>query len=95
MGSKSAVQISPDILAKSEMVIFDLFTTLLVSPFLSKKAFFDYLERKGHARGFSKARVDAECAVRFSGGIGIGLDDIYSVIPLKYSFMKDVEIEYI
>lgn len=72
---------------------FDIFDTLLLRPFMRPEDLFSYLEGKESSPGFCKERVKAERNARKIICNEICLDEIYSLMDERFSYLKEKEID--
>ncbi len=86
-------QIKPEI-DKHQVISFDIFDTLLLRPYVKPTDLFLHLERLENAKGFAKARIEAEKQARktHSDLEDINIDEIYDEIADKYKGLKEKEM---
>lgn len=86
-------QIKPEI-DKHRVISFDIFDTLLLRPYVKPTDLFLHLERLENAKGFAKARIEAEKQARktHSDLEDINIDEIYDEIADKYKGLKEKEM---
>ena len=79
---------------KAKVISFDIFNTLLVRPFIKPENTFDFLGELLKEPDFAKYREDAESTLR-TKGIGYATyDDIYSILPERYHYIKEIECKF-
>ena len=82
------------IIDTKQIVSFDIFDTLLLRPFVKPEDLFVYIEQITKKNGFATARQNAENVFynKFGKQKEATIDDIYSVIPVEYAELKDLEL---
>lgn len=87
-------KIKPEI-DKHSVISFDIFDTLLLRPYVKPTDLFLHLERLENAKGFAKARVEAQRKAwekMKSKDEDINIDEIYAEIADKYKSLKEKEM---
>jgi len=81
---------------KFNVVLFDIFDTLLLRPYRNPQFVWDVLEREEHASGFAEERRKAD-AITYRGAIERGgettIAEAYSLMPDKYQALLTKELE--
>lgn len=79
---------------KYDIISFDIFDTLLLRPYARPSNVFQHLEEINIAIGFSAVRKIAENnLVEYKDIKYANYDEIYSILPSDFQFLKDKEIE--
>lgn len=79
---------------KYDIISFDIFDTLLLRPYARPSNVFQHLEKINIAIGFSAVRKIAENnLVEYKDIKYANYDEIYSILPSDFQFLKDKEIE--
>ncbi|MEI0700190.1 glycosyltransferase, partial [Brachyspira intermedia] len=82
------------IIEEHSVISFDIFDTMLLRPYANPKNVFQHLEELYDAQGFSEIRANAEREyTNLYGQKYVNYDEIYKVIPDKFKFLKEKEIE--
>ena len=82
------------IVEEHSVISFDIFDTMLLRPYANPKNVFQHLEEVYDAQGFSEIRANAEREyTNLYGQKYVNYDEIYEVIPDKFKFLKEKEIE--
>eukprot|EP00833_Pecoramyces_ruminatium_P011666 jgi/Orpsp1_1/1185698/evm.model.c7180000094875.1 len=68
---------------ENSVILFDLYDTLLIRPYIKPTDLFTHIEKLNNATGFAKARINAK---------GSTFDEIYQNIDHKYKWLKEKEL---
>lgn len=74
-----------------KVISFDIFDTLLYRPFVKPQDVFKYIEVSYNAKGFSRARKNAERRAKHILKREVSYDEIYNVLAGKFYDIKDKE----
>jgi len=77
-----------------EVISFDIFDTILLRPYVRPSDLFVHLERLENAKGFAKARIEAERIAhrRHSEKEDISFDEIYAEIAHQFKSLQSKEM---
>lgn len=81
----------------NNVISFDIFDTLIIRTYNKPTDLFMHIELSKKAKGFCKARIDAECKAREKAFAlakqEVSFNEIYDNIHRKYKNFKQIEIE--
>lgn len=85
-----------NLVAKVDVISFDIFDTLLIRPYLAPCDLFRHIEGKYSLKGFMQERILAEKRARYihrQQQEDINIHDIYDNICPQYTHLKNIEME--